>query len=206
MKLDVLSLDNKKVGEVTLKEEVFALPARADILQRMVEWQRAKKRAGTHKVKTIGEISGTTKKPYRQKGTGNARQGSTRSPQFRGGATVFGPVVRDHNHDLTKKFRKLALKTALSVKAASGQIKVVDSLELSQPKTAELAQKIKNITGGSVFIIGGDAVDENFCKAASNLKSVHVLPQLGANVLDILKHETLILSKDAIERLEARLA
>src|SRR5258706_14356643 len=139
MKLTVRNLDNQEVGDIELAEEVFGLPVRRDILARVVDWQLAKRRAGTHKTKGISEISGTTKKPYRQKGTGRARQGSLRSPQFRGGARIFGPVVRDHAYDLPKKVRKLGLKTALSVKQAEGKLIVVDSLGESA-KTKELAQ------------------------------------------------------------------
>src|SRR5713226_1807828 len=138
MNLTVRNLDNEEVGDIELAEEVFGLPIRRDILARVVNWQLAKRRAGTHKTKGISEIAGTTKKPYAQKGTGRARQGSLRSPQFRGGARIFGPVVRSHEHDLTKKVRKLALKTALSAKAAAGQLVIIDTVETDSHKTKAL--------------------------------------------------------------------
>src|SRR5213595_2128074 len=138
MKLTVRNLDNQEVGDIELAEQVFGLPVRKDILARMVNWQLAKRRAGTHKTKGISDISGTTKKPYKQKGTGRARQGSLRSPQFRGGAVIFGPVVRSHAHDLPKKVRKLALKTALSAKQAEGKLVVIDTATLDEAKTKAL--------------------------------------------------------------------
>ncbi len=205
MKLPVTSLDNKKVGEIDLADEVFGLPVRRDILARAVNWQLAKRRAGTHKTKIISDVQGTTKKPYKQKGTGSARQGSLRSPQFRGGAVIFGPVVRSHEHGLPKKVRKLALKTALSSKQADGKLIVVDSLVAAKAKTKDLVGKLGKLGWSSVLMIDGPAVDENFRRATSNIPHLDLLPQQGANVYDILRRDVLVLTKAAVEHLEARL-
>jgi large subunit ribosomal protein L4 len=205
MKCPVTTLDNKKAGEIDLDDSVFGLPARKDILARVVNWQLAKRRAGTHKVKTRGEVSGSTRKLFRQKGTGNARMGSARTTQRRGGGTVFGPVVREHGFDLNKKVRKLGLKTALSAKAAEGKLIVVDMAAMKQPKTAELAKQFAALGWSSVLIIDGAQVDDGFARAARNLPLVDVLPQQGANVYDILRRDTLVLTKGAVEALEARL-
>jgi large subunit ribosomal protein L4 len=205
MKCPVITFDNKTVGEIELDEAVFGVTPRKDILARMVNWQLAKRRAGTHKAKGISDVSGTTKKPYRQKGTGRARQGSLRSPQFRGGGIIFGPVVRSHAHDLPKKVRKLALRCALSAKQRDGKLIVVDSVAADSPKTAKLAGKLEKLGFNSVLIVAGPQVDENFRRAAANLIGVDVLPQAGANVYDILRRDTLVLSRDAVQHLEARL-
>ena len=205
MKCPVITFDNKTVGEIELDEAVFGVTPRKDILARMVNWQLAKRRAGTHKTKGISDVSGTTKKPYRQKGTGRARQGSLRSPQFRGGAIIFGPVPRSHAHDLPKKVRKLALRCALSAKQRDGKLIVVDSVAADSPKTAKLAGKLEKLGFNSVLIVAGPQVDENFRRAAANLIGVDVLPQAGANVYDILRRDTLVLSRDAVQHLEARL-
>ena len=204
MKLTVRNLDNEEVGDIELAEEVFGLPVRRDILARVVNWQLAKRRAGTHKTKGISDISGTTKKPYKQKGTGRARQGSLRSPQFRGGAVIFGPVVRSHEFDLQKKVRRLGLKTALSAKQAEGKLIVIDAAKVDEPKTKALRARLDALGWESVLIIDG-AVNENFARAARNLPKVDVLPQLGANVYDILRRDTLVLTRDAVTQLEARL-
>ncbi len=205
MKLPVKTLDAGDAGEIELAEEVFGVEPRADILARVVNWQRAKRRAGTHKTKGVSEISGTTKKPYRQKGTGNARQGSLRSPQFRGGAVIFGPVVRSHAFDLPKKVRKLGLKAALSAKLAEGKLIVVDQLSAAGPKTREMKGRLEKLGITSGLFIDGDSVDGNFRLAVSNLAKIDVLPQIGANVYDILRRDTLVLSRAAVEALEARL-
>jgi len=205
MKATIKNLNNEAVGEIELADEIFGLAVRTDLLHRMVNWQLAKRRSGNHKTKGIGEIRGTTKKPYRQKGTGRARQGSTRSPQFRGGATIFGPVVRSHEHDLTKKFRKLALKTALSAKAADGKLIVLDAAKADTHKTKELAARLGTLGLTSVLIIDGSNLDENFARASRNLPLVDVLPEQGANVYDILRRDTLVLTRNAVEQLEARL-
>ncbi|HEV2186124.1 MAG TPA: 50S ribosomal protein L4 [Stellaceae bacterium] len=205
MKLKIRDLDNKEVGDIDLADEVFGLPVRNDILARVVNWQLAKRRAGTHKTKGISDISGTTKKPYKQKGTGRARQGSLRSPQFRGGAVIFGPVVRSHEFGLQKKVRKLGLKTALSAKQAEGKLIVIDAATVKAPKTKELRQRFDKLGWGSVLIIDGAAVDAGFAKAARNLPLVDLLPSVGANVYDILRRDTLVLTREAVEQLEARL-
>ena len=205
MKLNVTSIDNKPAGEIELADDIFGVPVRTDILFRMVRWQLAKRRAGTHKAKGIADISGTTKKPFNQKGTGRARQGSLRSPQFRGGAVIFGPLPRSHEHDLPKKVRKLALKVALSSKAADGKLIVVDGLSIAEAKTRPLAKKLAERGWNDVLFIDGDAVNESFARAARNLPKIDVLPQTGANVYDILRRDTLILTRNAVERLEARL-
>jgi large subunit ribosomal protein L4 len=209
MKLKVTDIDSKAHGELDLADEVFKdifeRPVRRDLLARCVNWQLAKRRSGNHKTKEIGEISGTTKKPYAQKGTGNARQGSLRSPQFRGGATIFGPVVRSHAHDLTKKVRKLALKTALSAKQKDGKLIVWNGTAGASGKTAELTAKLKTLGLKSLLVIDGPAVDEKFALAARNIPNVDVLPQQGANVYDILRRDTLVLTKAAVEHLVERL-
>ncbi|MBB6249995.1 50S ribosomal protein L4 [Nitrospirillum iridis] len=205
MKTTVKNLKNEQVGEIELDDAVFGLPARADLLARMVNWQLAKRRQGSHKTKGISEISGTTKKPWKQKGTGRARQGSLRSPQFRGGAVIFGPVVRSHEHDLTKKVRKLALKTALSVKAAEGKLVIIDDARAETHKTKALVEQFGALGLSSVLIIDGANLDENFVRAAGNIPHVDVLPEQGANVYDILRRDTLVLTRNAVEQLEARL-
>ncbi|MBE1236295.1 50S ribosomal protein L4 [Phaeovibrio sulfidiphilus] len=205
MKLEVKTLDGKSVGEIDLPESVFGLPVRADILQRMVRWQLARRQAGTHKTKGISEISGTTAKPFKQKGTGHARQGSKRSPQYRGGATIFGPVVRSHAHDLTKKFRKLGLKTALSAKLAAGKVVVLEDLVSESGKTRDLLAQVKALGLEKALFIGGNEVDIKFALASRNIPTIDVLPQQGANVYDILRRDTLVLTKEAIKHLEERL-
>ena len=205
MKYEVLNFDNKKVGEIQLNSEIFSTPLRQDILARMVHWQLAKRRAGTHSTKGISQISGTTKKPWRQKGTGRARQGSLRSPQFRGGAVIFGPHPRDHGYNLPKKVRRLALKTALASKVASGELLIVEDLNVGTTKTKELMLKFQDLGLRSVLIIDGVEVNKDFARTAANLPGVDVLPQQGINVYDILRHEHLVLTKAAIENLESRL-
>jgi len=205
MKLTIRNLDNEEVGDIELADEVFGVPVRRDILARVVNWQLAKRRAGTHKTKGISDISGTTKKPYKQKGTGRARQGSLRSPQFRGGATIFGPVVRSHAFDLQKKVRRLGLKTALSAKQADGQLVIIDTARVGEAKTGALRQRFAALGWNSVLIIDGAAVDENLARAARNLPKVDVLPQQGANVYDILRRDILVLTREAVQQLEARL-
>jgi large subunit ribosomal protein L4 len=206
MQAEVKSLDNEPVGSIELSDAVFGLPVRRDILARMVNWQLAKRRAGTHKAKGISDVSGTTKKPWRQKGTGRARQGSLRSPQFRGGGVIFGPVVRSHEFALQKKVRRLALKTALSAKQAEGKLVVLDRAAIDTTKTKALAERFRHLGWDSVLIIDGAALDDNFARAARNLPRVDVLPQQGANVYDILRSDTLVLTRDAVAALEARLA
>lgn len=206
MKCNVITIDNTDAGSIELADSVFSAPVRKDILARMVNYQLAKRRGGNHKTKGISEISGTTAKPFRQKGTGRARQGSLRSPQFRGGATIFGPVVRDHAHKLTKKVRRLAMRTALSSKQADGNLVILDQAVLTDAKTKELAKRFEALGWKSVLIIAGPEVDANFARAAHNIAEVDVLPQQGANVYDILRRHTLVLTKDAAKHLEERLA
>lgn len=205
MKCDVINLDAAKVGSIDLAPEVFGLPKRPDILARMVRWQLAKRQAGTHATKGISQISGTTKKPFKQKGSGSARQGSLRSPQFRGGAVIFGPTPRSHAFDLPKKVRKLALKAALSAKAADGKLVILETAHLATAKTKELANRFSKLGWNSALIVDGLAVDEGFAKAARNIVGIDVLPSQGANVYDILRRDTLVLTKDAVQALEARL-
>ena len=206
MKLKITSLDNKDVGSIELADEIFGLPeVRRDILARMVNWQLAKRRAGTHKTKGVSEIQGTTKKPWAQKGSGRARQGSLRSPQFRGGATIFGPVVRSHEFGLQKKVRRLALKTALTAKQKDGKLVVLDKATAKDAKTGALAKQFAALGWTSVLIIDGATLDQNFARAARNLPGIDVLPQQGANVYDILRRDTLVLTRDAVTALEARL-
>lgn len=205
MKCKVISLDNKSAGSIELDDEVFGLPVRKDILQRMVNWQLAKRRAGTHKTKGLSEIRGSTRKPYRQKGTGRARVGTRRAPQHRGGAVIFGPVVRGHGFKLPKKVRRLALKTALSSKQADGKLVVLEVAKLEVAKTRELAKRLDALGWSSALIIDGPELNQNFVRAAANLPQVDLLPQQGANVYDILRRDTLVLTRDAVQHLEARL-
>ncbi len=204
MKADIISLDAKSVGNLDLSDDIFGAEVRGDILQRVVRWQLAKRQAGTHKVKIRPEVHGTTKKPFRQKGTGSARQGSKKSTQHRGGGIIFGPVVRSHAHDLPKKIRRLGLISALSSKAKDGKLVVIDSVGKTT-KTKDLAVQFKKLGWGRVLIIDGADVNEGFAKAARNIMNVDVLPSQGANVYDILRRDTLVLTKDAVANLEERL-
>ena len=205
MRVPVHNLDNQEVGDIELADDVFAAPVRRDILARVVNWQLAKRRAGTHKTKGISDISGTTRKPYKQKGTGRARQGSLRSPQFRGGAVIFGPVVRSHEFGLQKKVRRLGLKAALSAKQAEGRLIVIEAARVEEAKTKALRARFDALGWESVLIIDGAAVDAGFARAARNLPKVDVLPQQGANVYDILRRDTLVLTRGAMEHLVERL-
>lgn len=205
MKLTVVTNNKKSSTEIDLEESVFGLEARQDILARVVTWQLAKRQAGTHKTKEIGDVRGTTKKMYRQKGTGGARHGSRRGAQFRGGGIIFGPVVRDHSYDLQKKVRKLGLKMALSAKVQSGDLIVVDDLNLENAKTQFALQYFKYLNGASALLIDADQVDANMLKAIANLEKIDILPQIGANVYDILRKDKLILTVAAVKSLEARL-
>jgi large subunit ribosomal protein L4 len=205
MKLDVIKLDGAKAGTIDLDEALFGLEPRADILHRVVRWQRAKKQAGTHKTKGRSEVSYSTKKIYRQKGTGGARHGDKGAPIFRHGGTYKGPTPRSHAHDLPKQFRALGLKHALSAKAGSGNLVILDSIEMTEGKTAVLAKAAKELGWKKVLIIDGAEVNENFARAAANIEGIDVLPTMGANVYDILKRETLVITKAGVEALEARL-
>jgi large subunit ribosomal protein L4 len=205
MKCTVLDLDKKAVGEIELADTIFGVPVRGDILARVINWQLAKRRSGNHKTKGISEIQGTTKKPWNQKGTGRARQGSLRSPQFRGGARIFGPVVRSHEYDLPKKVRRLGLRVALSAKQAEGKLIVLDNLALKEAKTAALAAKLEKLGWGRALVIDGSEVDVSFSRAAQNLRVIDVLPAQGANVYDIMRCDTLVITRAAATDLEARL-
>ena len=206
MQVPVITLDNGTAGEIELPEALFAAQPRADIMARVVHWQLAKRRAGTHKVKGLGEVSGTTKKPYRQKGTGNARQGSLRAPQFRGGGAVHGPVVRDHGFSLNKKVRRLGLISALSQKAAEGKLSVLETAaSATDAKTATLAKQLKALGWTSALVVDAQ-VDEGFGRGIRNLPHVHVLPTIGANVYDILNHDVLAVTRAGVAALTERLA
>ena len=205
MKIDVIKLDGKAGGSLDLDDAIFGIAdIRADILARCVNWQLAKRRAGTHKVQTRNENSRTGKKMYKQKGSGGARHGSRRAPQFVGGSRAFGPIVRDHGFDLPKKVRALALKHALSSKAKSGDLVVVDSLSLKEPKTSALKAQIEKLGWGQALVIGGAEIDKNFGLAARNIAGIDVLPNAGLNVYDILRRQKLVLTKDAVDAISAR--
>ncbi len=202
MQIEITTLDGGSAGTMDLPEAIFGQSPRVDIIARVIAWQQARARAGTHKVKGMGEVSGTTKKPYKQKGTGNARQGSLRSPQFRTGGVVHGPVVRDHGYDLQKKVRRLGLISALSQKQAEGKLVVLDAAVGG--KTSETAKRLKALGWGSALIVDA-SVDEGFARATRNIPHVDVLPTVGANVYDILRHDVLAITRAGIDGLARRL-
>lgn len=204
MEIDITTLDQGNSGKAELPDEFFAVKPRPDILARVVHWQLAKRRAGTHKTKGMGEVQGTTKKPFRQKGTGNARQGSLRAPQFRTGGVVHGPVVRDHGYSLNKKVRRLGLIFALSQKALEGKLIVLDTVA-GVSKTSELNGKLKKLGWGRTLVVDA-VVDDGFARASRNLIGIDVLPVIGANVYDILHHDTLAITAAGLEGLKARLS
>lgn len=203
MQVEITTLDKGSAGNADLPDEIFAAKPRADIMARVVHWQLSKRRSGNHKVKGMAEVSGTTKKPYRQKGTGNARQGSLRAPQFRTGGVVHGPVVRSHEYSLNKKVRRLGLISALSQKAAEGKLVVLDAAA-GVSKTADLSKKLKALGWSSALIVDR-AVDGDFLRASRNLHGIDVLPTVGANVYDILRHDVLAITTAGIEGLKQRL-
>lgn len=205
MKLDVIKLDAGKAGEIDLADDIFGLEPRADILHRVVRWQRAKAQAGTHSTLGKSDVSYSTKKIYKQKGTGGARHGSKKAPIFRHGGVYKGPTPRSHAHDLPKKFRALGLKHALSAKAKAGNLVVLDTAELAEAKTKLLAKAAKELGWKKVLVIDGAEVNENFLVASRNIEGLDVLPSIGANVYDILRRETLVITKAGVEALEARL-
>ena len=205
MKTKIKNLENKDAGEIELLDAIWGVKPRRDILTRMINWQLAKRRSGNHKTKGISDVMGTTKKPWAQKGTGRARQGSLRSPQFRKGGVIFGPVVRDHAHDLPKKVRRLALCMALTSKQKDGKLIVLDAAKCAAPKTKPLAKQFEKLGFKSALIIDGANLDPNFAKAARNLPNIDVLPEQGANVYDILRRDVLVLTKNAVEQLQERL-
>ena len=204
MKLDVINLDGSSAGSLELGDDVFGLEPRADILHRVVRWQRNNAQAGTHKVKTRRETSYSTKKIYRQKGTGGARHGDRNAPIFRKGGIYKGPTPRSHGHELPKKVRKLGLKLALSAMAKSGSLVIIENTE-TDGKTSALAKQVKNLGWKRALVIDGVAVNEGFARAARNIEGLDVLPSVGANVFDILKRDTLVITKAGVEALEARL-
>jgi large subunit ribosomal protein L4 len=205
MQVPVIALaNNAPAGDIELPDEVFGAEPRVDIMARVVHWQLAKRRAGTHKVKGMGEVSGTTKKPYRQKGTGNARQGSLRAPQFRKGGIVHGPVVRDHGYSLNKKVRRLGLISALSQKRKDGKLVVVD-LDGAAAKTGEVAKALRALGWKSALIVDA-TVQESFGKAVRNLPNVQAMPTIGANVHDILRYDVLAVTRQGVEALKERLS
>ncbi|QNT77325.1 50S ribosomal protein L4 [Entomobacter blattae] len=204
MDYEIKTLENQSAGSTTLPDQIFGVTPRKDIMARVVHWQLAKRRAGTHKVKGMGEVSGTTKKPYRQKGTGNARQGSLRAPQFRTGGVVHGPVVRDHGYDLPKKMRRLGLISALSQKVEEGKLVILDQAS-GVSKTSDLAKKIKVLGWNSALLVDAH-LDDAFARCVHNLRLVDILPTVGVNVYDILKHEMLVMTVSAVEGLKERLS
>ena len=205
MKLDVITLEAGKAGDIDLSDDIFGLEPRADLLHRVVRWQRAKAQQGTHSVLGKSDVSYSTKKIYRQKGTGGARHGSRKAPIFRHGGVYKGPTPRSHAFDLPKKVRALGLKHALSAKVAAGELVIVDSLNIAEGKTSVVAKAVKENGWKRVLVIDGAEVNENFARAARNLEGVDVLPSMGANVYDILRRDTLVLTRAGVEALEARL-
>lgn len=207
MEVKVLNISGKSEAKLTLSADIFGQPVRPDIVARVIRWQLAKRRQGTHASKGISDVSGTTRKPYKQKGTGRARQGSLRSAQFRGGGCIFGPVVRSHEHDMPKKVRKMALRSVFSDKLKNDRLFVCDFSGLKGGKTKGLLEAFKamNIAPESALIIDGQQVADALRMAASNMKSVDCLPQIGSNVYDVVRRETLILTPEAVKLLEERL-
>jgi large subunit ribosomal protein L4 len=206
MEIAVTTLDRQDAGTMELNPAVFGQAVRSDILHQVVRWQLAKRRQGTHKAKTRGEVNKTTRKMYKQKGTGRARHGAASAPQFRGGGKPFGPKPRDHAIGLPKKVRQLGLKIALSSKLADGKLVVLDQAALDEPKTKQLAERMREFGWASVLLVDGDGLDQNLERAARNLVGVQLLPAIGANVYDILRRDVLALTKAAVQRLEERLA
>ena len=206
MQVDILNLDGKSVGKVNLADNIFGIDPRAYILHRVVLCQRSNRGAGFHVVKTVSDVAGSGKKAFKQKKTGNARQGERYNVHMRGGGVVHGPVVRDHSIDLPKKIRSLGLKMALSSKAQDGSLVIIDSEKLAAAKTNAFAKQLKKLDIASALFVGATELDENFKKSAANIANIDVLPTMGLNVLDILKHEKLVLTADAVKAVEARLA
>ena len=206
MQLDMINFDGKVVGKVDLSDAIFGLTPRADILHRVVVWQRANARQGTHLVKTVSEVAGSSRKLFKQKKTGNARQGEKTNVHMRGGGVVHGPVLRSHEIDLPKKIRSLGLKMALSTKVKNGELIVLDSEKVSAAKTGALAKTLNKIKLDNALIVGADALDANFKKSVANIRNIDVLPTIGLNVMDILKHKNLVLTADGVKAIEKRLA
>ncbi|MDD3668739.1 MAG: 50S ribosomal protein L4 [Alphaproteobacteria bacterium] len=206
MKYDVIDLHGKKVDAIELADSVFGVAVRPDILARVVQWQLDCRRAGTHKTKDIGEVSGSGKKPFKQKGTGRARQGQKRAPNQYHGGVAFGPVVRSHAYSLNKKIRALGMRVALSLKAKENRLFILDDMKAAKPSTAAFKKAFAANKWGSVLFVGGEKLDDNFALSARNIVDVDVLPAQGANVYDIIRRDVLVLSKDAVAKLEGRLS
>lgn len=205
MKYEVVNLEKTPVGSIELADTVFGVNVREDILARVIQWQLDKRRQGTHKTKDIGEVSGSGTKPFKQKGTGRARQGQKRAPQMRHGGVAFGPVVRDHAYSLNKKIRALGMRVALSMKAKNGKLFILDDMTAAEPKTKVMKSAFEKNGWKSVLLVGGETLDNNFTLSARNIINVDVLPAQGANVYDIIRRDVLVLSKDAVAQLEGRL-
>lgn len=205
MKVEIRNIQNQKAGDLDLCATIFGLPIRSDILARVVHWQLAKRRSGNHQTRSIGQISGTTRKPFKQKGTGQARQGSLRSPQMRGGAVIFGPVVRDHGYPLPKKVRRLGLKTALSAKLAEGKLIFVEDFAVASSKTKDGKAMLAAFGFESALFVDGPAVNESFFASVRNIPYMDVLPQQGLNVYDIMRRDYLVVSRAALAHIEERL-
>ena len=206
MKIAVKNLENKNVGDIELSDAVFNCEIRADIINDVVNWQLAKRRSGTHKTKTVSEISGTGKKPHSQKGTGSARLGNKRGTQSRGGQRVHGPVVRDHGYDMPKKVRQLALRSVLSAKQKAGKLFILDEAKTSSAKTKDMLAALTKLGWADALIVDvATGADINFARATNNLPKVKVLAEAGANVYDIMRRDTLVLTKAAAQKLEERL-
>jgi len=205
MKYDVINLDAKSVGSIELADSVFGVDLNKGVLARVIQWQLDKRRQGTHATKDVGDVHGTGKKPFKQKGTGRHRQGIKTAPGMYHGGISFGPVVRSHAYGLTKKIRALAMRVALSMKARDGKLFILDDMTAKKPNTKAFQKSFKNNGWESALFVGGEKLDDNFALSARNIVNVDVLPAQGANVYDIVRRDVLVLSKDAVAQLEGRL-
>ena len=205
MKYDVINLDAKSVGSIELADTVFGVDLNKGVLARVIQWQLDKRRQGTHATKDVGDVHGTGKKPFKQKGTGRHRQGVKTAPGMYHGGIAFGPVVRSHAYGLTKKIRALAMRVALSMKAKDGKLFILDDMTAKKPSTKAFQKSFKKNGWESALFVGGEKLDENFALSARNIVNVDVLPAQGANVYDIVRRDVLVLSKDAVAQLEGRL-
>lgn len=206
MKVKVATFGTGKPADIELNDAVFGIEPRVDVIQRVTEWQRANAQSGSHATLERNSVRGTTKKPFKQKGTGNARQGSLKGPHQRGGGVAHGPRVRSHGYNLNKKVRQLGLRSALSAKAKDGKLVIIDSIDLKDAKTKDLVKKLEKLSLTSALFIEKEGVNANFQKAANNIPHIDALPSVGTNVYDILRHDTLVLTVDAAKQLEERLA
>ena len=204
MKQEIKNWDNKVLKQIDLNKSIFGVDVKNEVIQRMIRYQLAKKRSGNHKTKGISEISGTTKKPFKQKGTGSARQGSRRSPQMRGGAVIFGPEVRSHAHKLPKKIRSMALKMALSNKFKEGRLKIVSDFKINKPKTSFLKNVLNKLEITSALFIDGKEIEKNFQFALRNVPLTDLLPVTGINVYDIVRRDFLVLSQKGLDAINER--